>query len=115
MFRSARLLLYYVHLDQNSSNSQRKACLAAAQSISQSCSYAATLDPVIIPSYCLRKLFSFIVIATQQVVAELGDCFVLSTDSYFISAQVLLRFASVMDKANSELTAQLNQQIQAIS
>ncbi|CED85144.1 Zn(2)-C6 fungal-type DNA-binding domain [Phaffia rhodozyma] len=85
----ARLLLYYVHLDQGSSNAQRKACLAAAQSISQSCLSAAVLRPTIMPSYCLH--------------------------SYFLAAQVLLRFAAVMDMTDVELAAQLHRQIQDIS
>jgi hypothetical protein len=53
---SARLLLYCVHLNNNSNDSQRRACLAAAQSISQSCVVASSIPPLAVPSFCLREL-----------------------------------------------------------
>lgn len=55
---SARLLLYCVHLNNNSNDSQRRACLAAAQSISQSCVVASSIPPLAVPSFCLRACFS---------------------------------------------------------
>lgn len=56
--RSARLLLYCVHLNNSSSESQRRACLSAAQSISQSCVVASSIPPLAVPSFCLRQFSS---------------------------------------------------------
>ncbi|KAL7409338.1 hypothetical protein BDY24DRAFT_403473 [Mrakia frigida] len=86
----ARVLLYYVHLDHSTSNSQRQACLSAAQSISQSCVFASTLPVLAIPSYVLH--------------------------SYFLAGQVLLRFAAAAAAHRDErLLGQLHQQLWSIN
>lgn len=110
--RSARLLLYCVHLNNSSSDSQRRACLSAAQSISQSCVVASSIPPLAVPSFCLRQ---FSLSSTHCRPKTFTDRTKLPLDSYFLAAQILLRFlASAQLNHDDWLIAQLSQQVSVI-